>query len=107
MTYSHAISLSVAPLVNAIWRQAGITLAPNSAVRTDEQRMSRSPTRRQIVTADAPLIGRATELGRILSALDDTVEASRGRLVVLAGEPGVGKTRLARAAPASARALGI
>ncbi len=43
----------------------------------------------------APLVARAKELGRVLDALKAT-EGSSGRLVLLAGEPGIGKTRLAQ-----------
>jgi tetratricopeptide (TPR) repeat protein/transcriptional regulator with XRE-family HTH domain len=43
------------------------------------------------------LVGREEELARILGALDTaTGEAGTGRLVLLAGEPGIGKTRLAQ-----------
>ena len=42
-----------------------------------------------------PLVGREPELRRILAAVD-AVAAGQGRLLLLAGEPGVGKTRLAQ-----------
>ena len=42
-----------------------------------------------------PLVGRETELRRLLAALD-TVADGQGRLLLLTGEPGVGKTRLAQ-----------
>lgn len=45
---------------------------------------------------DGSLVGREGELAAILAALD-AVAAGSGRLVVIAGEPGVGKTRLAQA----------
>jgi tetratricopeptide (TPR) repeat protein len=45
----------------------------------------------------ARLVGRARELAIIAQALADA-EAGRGRLVLLAGEPGIGKTSLADAA---------
>jgi transcriptional regulator with XRE-family HTH domain len=45
----------------------------------------------------ARLVARAEELGRILDALEAT-EGGSGRLVLLAGEPGIGKTRLAQEA---------
>jgi len=48
-----------------------------------------------------PLIGRDRELARVVRAWDDVV-GGRGRIVFLAGEPGVGKTRLAREAMARA-----
>lgn len=44
-----------------------------------------------------PLVGRAAELAMLTSAIDAT-EAGRGGTVILAGEGGVGKTRLVRAA---------
>ena len=40
-------------------------------------------------------IGRQPELATLTSALDDTL-AGRGQMVLLAGEPGIGKTRLAQ-----------
>ncbi len=43
----------------------------------------------------APLIGRTDELRRILT-LVEAVAGGHGKLIVLAGEPGVGKTRLAQ-----------
>ena len=45
---------------------------------------------------DAPLVGRAPELARIEAALADSIERLRPVRLVLSGEPGIGKTRLAR-----------
>ena len=47
-------------------------------------------------------VGREAELGVLLGALDDAL-AGRGRLVLLAGEPGIGKSRLAEELMAQAR----
>src|SRR5688572_9686721 len=69
--------------------------------------MHRSSTPSSVVATDAPMVGRATELERVLSALDDTLASGRERLIVLAGEPGVGKSRLGRELLARARARGI
>jgi transcriptional regulator with XRE-family HTH domain len=44
-----------------------------------------------------PLVGREAELGRVAAALDEAARG-RARLLMLAGEPGVGKTRLAQEA---------
>src|SRR5262249_7667087 len=44
---------------------------------------------------DAPLVGRRDELARLRAALDDAIEGSRCVRVVVVGEPGKGKTRLA------------
>jgi DNA-binding NarL/FixJ family response regulator len=53
------------------------------------------------VTTAGSLIGRKQELMRVLRAWDDVV-GGRGRIVFVAGEPGVGKTRLAHEAIARA-----
>ena len=50
-------------------------------------------------------VGRASELARLDSALD-AASAGRGRVVVVAGEAGVGKTRLLNEFEARARARG-
>src|SRR5579883_1944616 len=44
---------------------------------------------------DGPLIGRHEELGEVLRVVEEP-RGGIGRLVLLAGEPGVGKTRLAQ-----------
>ncbi|HET6319896.1 MAG TPA: AAA family ATPase, partial [Chloroflexota bacterium] len=44
-----------------------------------------------------PLIGRERALARVLRAIEDA-SAGRGRLILLTGEPGIGKTRLAQEA---------
>ena len=50
-------------------------------------------------------IGREPELGECLAALDDAL-AGRGRLLLLAGEPGIGKSRLAEEVAGRARERG-
>jgi len=55
---------------------------------------------------DTSLIGRDEELERIASALDRAVAERRGRLVVVCGEPGIGKSRLLEAAAGLARDAG-
>src|SRR5262249_52371770 len=52
-----------------------------------------------------PLIGRERELQELRAALDAAVGGS-GRVVLLGGEPGIGKTRLANALADEAGALG-
>src|SRR5690606_1001017 len=51
----------------------------------------------------APLVGRVRERAELLAALDDAA-GGRGRIVLLAGEPGIGKTRLCEEVEARARA---
>jgi tetratricopeptide (TPR) repeat protein/DNA-binding XRE family transcriptional regulator len=53
-----------------------------------------------------PLVGREPELRRLLVALDG-VAGGQGQLVLLAGEPGVGKTRLAQQVMLEAQARGV
>jgi predicted ATP-dependent serine protease len=45
--------------------------------------------------ADRVFVGRQAEMGALQAALEDAL-AGRGRLVMLVGEPGIGKTRTAR-----------
>ena len=56
--------------------------------------------------ANSPLIGRSDELARIESVLA-AAEGGRSHTVLLVGEGGVGKTRLARAAAAAAERRGF
>jgi class 3 adenylate cyclase/tetratricopeptide (TPR) repeat protein len=55
---------------------------------------------------ESPLVARERELGQIVSALEAVVGGA-GRLVTLAGEPGVGKTRLAQEVTLTARNRGF
>jgi DNA-binding SARP family transcriptional activator len=45
---------------------------------------------------ETPLVGREAELERLEAALEEAVEAGAPRRVVVVGDPGIGKTRLAR-----------
>jgi len=46
------------------------------------------------IEVDSPLVGRDLELGRIQRAWQAVLNG-KGRVVLLSGEPGIGKTRLA------------
>src|SRR6202030_4168929 len=52
------------------------------------------------------MVGRDRELARVTLMLDDAL-AGGGRLVLCTGEAGIGKTRLAEEAAASAAAKGV
>jgi predicted ATPase len=60
------------------------------------------------VSSDARdlFVGREAELGRLVRALDRAI-AHEGRLVLLVGEPGIRKTRIARELAVRAGALGV
>ena len=64
-----------------------------------------SANRQDSAPAEESLIGREAELTRMLKALD-AVSAGNGRIVLLWGEPGIGKTRLGREVLARAARLG-
>ncbi len=49
----------------------------------------------QLPDTSADFIGRQQEMTQLRAALDDVL-SGQGRLVMLAGEPGIGKTRLAQ-----------
>ncbi len=56
--------------------------------------------------AQRSMVGRERELALLLSGLDDAT-SRRGRLFLICGEPGVGKTRLADEIAAAAQAKGM
>src|SRR5579859_6907612 len=67
--------------------------------------MLRATAPHRITATDNEMVAREVELERILSIFD-LVGAGAGRIALLAGEPGIGKTRLAREVVARARAQG-
>jgi ATP/maltotriose-dependent transcriptional regulator MalT len=58
-----------------------------------------------IESNESGFIGRQPELAVLAAALDETL-SGRGQLVMLAGEPGIGKTRLAQQVASRAESLG-
>ncbi|MFI5274947.1 MAG: AAA family ATPase, partial [Ktedonobacterales bacterium] len=61
-------------------------------------------------TPDGALVAREAEMGVLLAALDAMLTApltSAGRLVMISGEPGIGKTRLAQEVALRARERGV
>src|SRR6266699_5463796 len=55
---------------------------------------------------DVPFVGREGELGALRACLADAGRG-RGRVLLVGGEPGIGKTRLVEAAVGEARTLGF
>jgi DNA-binding SARP family transcriptional activator len=68
-------------------------LARVGGIRLDERTAALARSERRL---DAPLVGREEELERLRLALTAVREAGRCRVVTVVGEPGIGKTRLAR-----------
>jgi tetratricopeptide (TPR) repeat protein len=66
---------------------------------------ARSPAASPRPASGAVFVGRQRELGELLGGLDDAL-AGRGGLFLLAGEPGIGKSRLADELTARARERG-
>ena len=57
--------------------------------------LDKTPVIRMVSQPSQIFIGRQQELAALTAALDNTV-SGRGQMVMLAGEPGIGKTRLAQ-----------
>jgi hypothetical protein len=76
---------------------------PEANGRESEVRVIRAGERAQV--AALPLIGRDGELA-VLAGLVAEVVSGRGGVVLLEGEPGIGKSTLVRAALAGAASLG-
>lgn len=77
-------------------------------IRLDGHTISVEPTSvmAPVIPGSRPLRGRSVELGAVLEALR-TVQRGRPALVVLRGEPGIGKTALVRAIVEQAGRLGF
>jgi DNA-binding SARP family transcriptional activator/tetratricopeptide (TPR) repeat protein len=81
-------------LYQEILRSPEPTAAPAPAARpTSRHPRRRAPAGADRLGVDPPLVGRQAELARLREALDDVGEG-RGRVAVILGEAGVGKTRL-------------
>jgi DNA-binding CsgD family transcriptional regulator/tetratricopeptide (TPR) repeat protein len=82
---------------------------PSTRAGTSEARVYPAPLEahlpRRERLAEGVFVGRQAEIGMLQAALEDAL-AGRGRLVLLAGEPGIGKTRTAREFASHARERG-
>src|SRR6266700_4956730 len=82
---------------------------PHTAERPDEQDQVGHMEEGQVAlpsVAGKPFVGRARDLAELRAALDEAV-AGNGSLVLVAGEPGIGKTRLAEQVAAEAASRGV
>ena len=67
---------------------------------------SSSQSSREAISAAGVFVGRQRELGELRAALEESL-AGRGRLAMLVGEPGIGKTRTAQELASYAETRGI
>ena len=81
----------------AFWRRAVRSPKQHEPFFTTDRRtlVVRRPTRGSVGVAPDAIIGRRRELDALRAWLDATREGA-GRLILCAGEPGIGKSRLAR-----------
>jgi DNA-binding SARP family transcriptional activator len=82
------------------WQGPPATAAPAAPAATTATAGPGEPPGR------APFVGRTLERVRLMARLDD-VRIGAARLVLVSGEPGIGKTRLAEELSAAARGLGL
>jgi DNA-binding SARP family transcriptional activator len=75
---------------------------PELILTSVESAVAKPPPQAPIV----PFVGRERELGELIASLEDAC-AGRGRLVLLVGEPGIGKSRLAEELIVQADARGV
>lgn len=91
---------------DAIWRSTGDGYTgAKSESQGCEAQLTSAVWSSENVASDPPMVAREAELARILSVIS-TVMTGSGRCLMLVGEPGIGKTRLAREALRGAAALG-
>src|SRR5262245_22732333 len=94
------LGIVCAPVVRSRSRPAAGHMTPTSAWRYDSATCYARGSCRRMVTGSTPsdttraLVGRTAELDRLAAAFDQAA-AGRGGVVLFAGEPGIGKTRLA------------
>ena len=77
----------------------------HQAILRQDPELELAPAEPPVETARGAFVGREAELAELVGSLDDAF-AGRGRLFLLAGEPGIGKSRLAEELMAHARARG-
>jgi uncharacterized protein (TIGR03032 family) len=85
---------------------ASVASACELAETTPEARTGRDTLAAAAQGQPGSVIGRGPEVAELRSGLDD-VRSSRGRVLLLVGEPGIGKTRLAEEAAALAETRGF
>lgn len=74
----------------------------SESVRVHVARNELAPPGRRRTVARVPLVGRSLEHRQLTASIDITVERSRAQLLMILGEAGMGKTRLAEEVAAAA-----
>ena len=104
-----AFQLARAALVDELGLEPGRELCDlqEAILRHDAALDAPAPREEAVLEPGASaFVGRDRELSVLATALDDA-RAGRGRVVLIAGEPGIGKTRLAEELMARARDHGV
>jgi DNA-binding SARP family transcriptional activator/tetratricopeptide (TPR) repeat protein len=94
-----------APAAEAVKLPPGLDAGTPLAGREAPRRLGAVGSRSAAETPGSAFVGREPELAELVAGLDDAF-AGRGRLFLLVGEPGIGKSRLAEELIAHARARG-
>jgi DNA-binding SARP family transcriptional activator len=99
-------SLTLQPAAVTIGSTPAVVATPADDTPADDTPADDTPADDTPADVQLRLVGRDDWLSRLTGCLVDAA-AGRGRLVLITGEPGIGKTGLARALSITAEAMGV